>query len=912
MFNKNCRPMQTMQTERVELHLHTKFSAMDGLCDVDEAVRLAAEMGHAALAVTDYGVVQAFPQAMRALQKARESLPNFKIIYGSEVIFMPDSTGPFALNESEAPASFRMTLLAKTQEGLKNLYRIITESHCAGQEKSHCVPQALLERYREGLLLGSGCPKGALQQALAGGCSWARLRLLAQYYDYIELQPVLGVELYRRFLEMGRELHIPVVAVGNVHYLRASDAQGYAILRHIQGDAGAEEQPTLFLRTTEEMLEEFAFLGEQGAFDVVVRMPNQIAGLIDPDIQPIPQGKPLLPHIENSEISLRDTVWERARQMYGEPLASSVQARLQQELDGIFAAGHAAFFVAAQKLVEKSRQTGYPVISRGFVGASAVAFFAGITDINPLPPHYLCRSCHYTDFEPERSAADGLDLPPRNCPCCGEALSGDGHNIPFETFLGLDAQKLPDIDLNFSSEYQERAHRHAQEIFGNEKVFYAGTVSVIPEGTARQHVQRYFAEHDDPAREDDEKTGALVRLLSGVKRTSGLFPGGLFILPRGGDVHDYTPVQFQENSIGMHSTHLAFHDLQNVLPRLDLFGHDIPSVLYYLEKLTGIATADVPTNDAQVYSLLTSPAALGVTAQELGCETGTLGVPELDGSLIRHMLRQTQASGFGDLVKLAGLTHGAMTWLSHADSLLRSGRCTLSDVIATRDDVFLHLQNKGIGRERAFAIMEQVHKGHAARSGFGPGTESMLREHGMPDWYIDGCQIICYLVPKAHVVSYLIASVRLMWYKLYHPLAFYAAVFSVQGNRMDYDAALEGKETVRLSIRQLEGNEDRTYRENKLLDILRLVNEYFCRGFAFLPAELGKSFATVYEVSDGKLRLPYLAIGGVGMHAARQLEKKARPKVSYASLEDLRRQVGLSRLTIDALDEAGLLSGVGE
>ncbi|NLW78385.1 MAG: PolC-type DNA polymerase III [Ruminococcaceae bacterium] len=1110
----------TAKTPRVELHLHTRLSAMDALCDPGEVVRTAAAMGHKAVAITDHGVVQAYPEAMLACDAVRKTHPDFKVIYGSELYFVDDkvpvlaggaegnlagtrfvvfdieTTGlsprndaiteigavvveggevkerfhsfvdpgrpipkeiikltgitdemvagapPVAgvvanflafaqgavlvahnahdfdmrfIEEAARAAGLEFTLpaidtltlaqalytelrsyrldavakhlkippfnhhravddalalaaifvkmleeidarqvtrleklntgigsrralsrrnyhliaLVQNQTGLKNLYRIISESHLeyfsTGKSRGPRVPRSLLDRHREGLILGTACEAGELYRAILDDKKPEDLEMIAGYYDFLEIQPTGNnefllrdgrvesretLEAYnRQILELGRKLGKPVVATGDVHFMQPKDAVFRAILQAGMGFNDADNQAPLYYRTTDEMLAEFAYLGQDDAYDVVVAAPNQVANWIDPGVRPIPKGT-FTPKIEGSDEILRETTMENAYKRYGNPLPELVEKRLRQELDSIIKHGYAVLYVLAQKLVKNSEEHGYLVGSRGSVGSSAVANLAAISEVNPLPPHYLCPACQHSEFFTDGSVASGFDLPDKTCPVCGAKLMGDGHEIPFETFLGFDGDKEPDIDLNFSGEYQAQAHKYTEELFGKEYVYRAGTVSGLKDKTAFGYVKNYLDERGlvvSGAEQD-----RLIQGCTGVKKTTGQHPGGMVVVPADHDIYDFCPIQHPADSKekGVITTHFEFKYLHETLLKLDELGHDVPTMYKYLEDMTGIKMDDVPMNDPQVISLLVSTDALGVTSEDIQSETGTFGIPELGTGFVRQMLIEAQPKNFGDLIQISGLSHGTDVWSGNAQELIRNKTCTISDVIGTRDSIMTALLHKGVAPKTAFDVMELTRKGKVATGGFPDGVEADLRAHDVPQWYLESCRKIKYMFPKAHAVAYLISAIRMMWFKIYHPLAFYATYFTVRGQDIDYEAAVGGKKVAQQHIKQLTAKlrEEKTAKDEDTLASLQLVNEALARGFEFLPIELGKSSATRYGLEDGKIRLPFLSLRGVGITAATGLEEATNAGQQYLSIEELQSASGVSSAVIDALEKAGALS----
>ncbi|MDY3088094.1 MAG: PolC-type DNA polymerase III [Oscillospiraceae bacterium] len=925
--------------KRVELHLHTNMSAMDGMTSAKELVSRAIAWGHKAIAITDHGVVQAFPEACNTAAKA-----GIKIIYGMEGYLVDDDAFyddyGFGVDD-EIPAeyiekvraekTYHIIIIAKNTQGLKNLYKLITDSNLKFFKRRPRIPRHRLMQFREGLIIGSACEAGELYRALVDQKSDEDILRIASFYDYLEIQPngnnafMLRSqdERYERFktvedlenvdrqiIHIADKLGKMVVATCDVHFIDPGNAVFREILMTSMGFSDASQQAPLYFRTTEEMLAEFAYLGEEAAKEVVITNPNKIADLCESGMTPFPRGT-FPPSLEGADEDLTRICWERTKKDYGDPVPENVAKRLEKELKSIISNGFGVLYMIAQKLVQNSEEHGYYVGSRGSVGSSFVAHAAGISEVNPLPPHYICKKCKHSEFFMDGSVGSGYDLPPKDCPNCGIPMHRDGHDIPFETFLGFKGDKQPDIDLNFSGEYQFYAHRYTEELFGIDHTFKAGTIGTIADKTAYGFVKKWLEVKGITVNRAEEDR--LTKGCTGVKRTTGQHPGGMVVVPASNDAEDFTPIQHPADDVsgGLRTTHFDFHSLHDTILKLDNLGHDVPTLYRHLEDSTGINVFDVDICDPKLYELLTSPEPLGVTAEEIGCETGTLSLPELGTPFVRGMLMEAKPKNFSDMLQISGLSHGTDVWLGNAQELIKNGTCTISEVIGTRDNIMVYLMHKGLEPDMAFKIMEIVRKGNATKLLTEAHIKAM-KEHNVPDWYIDSCMKIKYMFPKAHAAAYVSAAMRLAWYKVYKPTEYYATYMTVRGEDLDTVAIMEGRGAVKQLMNSiLNKGHEATAKEENMYVAMQVVNEMMARGVEFLPIDLYKSHATVYKLEDGKIRLPFMSMAGTGESAAVAL-MKARDdgEGEYMSRDDLQQRAGISKSVMETLDACGALEGL--
>ena len=914
---------------RVELHCHTKMSAMDGMNDVDALVRQAADWDQPAVAITDHGVVQSFPDAAKEAGKLAKDGKPVKILYGVEGYLYSDedSIRVDGSIDYRKHGTYHIILLAKTQEGLKNIYKLVSYSHLNYFYRRPRIPRTVLEKYRDGIILGSACQAGEVYQAILQGKPEEELKKIASYYDYLEIQPLINdkfligdqkypdieseedlKQINRRIVRLADELGKPVCATTDAHYDEPESAIYRNILMAGMGFKDAEEGEGLYLRTTQEMMDEFSYLGDEDAYRVVVENTNKVADWIDDGIKPVPDEK-CPPKIPGAEETLHRTCYERAHAIYGDPLPERIQKRLDTELNSIIDNGYAVMYVSAQMLVKKSNEDGYLVGSRGSVGSSFAATMAGITEVNPLEPHYICPKCKHLEWGDMSKYDCGVDMPPKDCPECGTPMKRDGFTIPFATFLGFKGNKEPDIDLNFAGEYQPRAHRYVGEIFGEKNVFKAGTVGTVAEKTAYGYVKKFL---DETGKKTNRyEVERLAEGCTGVKRTTGQHPGGIIIVPDDHEIFEFCPIQHPANDTktDIITTHFDYHKIDQNLLKLDILGHNVPSMIRQLQDMTGIDPLEVDLSDRSVLSIFNGIEALDIKDPDYRFTHGTYAIPEFGTSFVRQMLDDVKPSRFEDLIRMSGFSHGTDVWLNNAQEYIRSGVATMREVISTRDDIMNYCMQKGIENETSFRIMEEVRKKNLTLT---EEHKQEMKEHGVPDWYIESCSKIKYMFPRAHAVAYVMMSFRMAWYKVHYPVEFYATYFTSVVQDFEADTILAGKQAVldRMDEIHKEGN-DAPAKEKDCLTVLEVAYEMYARGYEFLPPELGSSYAVKFWEKDGKVLLPFAAYNGIGETAAAAIVD-AYEEQPFMSIEECQARSGVGSTVIDLLRERGVFGDLPE
>ena len=846
--------------------------------------------------------------------------------------------------------SYHVIILAKNQTGRVNLYKLVSESHLDFYARRPRIPKSELSKYREGLIVGSACEAGELYQAILNDKSEQRISRIVNFYDYLEVQPLGNNEfmidspkitkvnseedlreINRKIIALGEKFNKPVVATCDVHFLNPEDEVYRRIIMAGKGFPDADNQPPLYLHTTDEMLEEFEYLGSAKAREIVIENPNRIADMIE-RISPVRPDK-CPPVIPDSDKTLREICYNKAHSMYGEELPPVVTERLERELNSIISNGFAVMYIIAQKLVWKSNEDGYLVGSRGSVGSSFVATMAGITEVNPLSPHYYCPNCHYSDFDSDEVRAYaggcGWDMPDKNCPECDTPLIKDGFDIPFETFLGFKGNKEPDIDLNFSGDYQSNAHKYTEVIFGAGQTYRAGTIGTLADKTAFGYVKNYYEERGQGKRPCE--INRIVGGCTGIRRSTGQHPGGIIVLPLGEDINSFTPVQHPANDMttDIITTHFDYHSIDHNLLKLDILGHDDPTMIKTLEEYISspamdneynetdhkFVATDIPLDDPDVMSLFHDTSALGIAPDDIGgCPVGCLGIPEFGTDFVIQMVVDTKPKTLSDLIRISGLSHGTDVWLNNAQDLIKSGKATISTAICTRDDIMTYLINKGLDSEESFTIMERVRKGTVAKGKCKewPDFKKDMIDHDVPDWYIGSCEKIKYMFPKAHAAAYVMMAYRIAYCKVNYPLAYYGAYFGIRANAFSYEKMCQGKEKLQYYINDYtRRSSSLTNKEQDEMKDMHIVQEMYARGFEFMPIDIYKAKATKFQIIDGKLMPPFSTIDGMGDKAAEAVEVAAKDG-PYLSRDDFRQRTKASKTVIDTMNDLGLFGELPE
>ena len=908
---------------RVELHCHTKMSDNDGFNEVSDIVAKAAYWGQPAVAITDHGVVQAFPDAAKEASKQAKMGREIKIIYGVEGYLYPDEDAMLedGTIDIKKNRTYHIIILAKNQAGLKNIYKLVSTSHIDYFYKRPRIPRSVLEAHREGLIIGSACEAGELYQAVVRGESDEELMRIASYYDYLEIQP-LGNNRFMiedgiaadeeelkannlKIIEIGDKLGKMTVATTDSHY----PTQDASIYRNIiMAGIGFRDTPSdsLYLRTTDEMMAEFDYLGDR-AEEVVITNTNKIADMVE-DVLPVPKGK-FPPKIAGAEDTLRESCYARAHEIYGDPLPPEIEERLETELSSIIGNGYAVMYIAAQMLVKKSNEDGYLVGSRGSVGSSFAATMAGITEVNPLAPHYICPECKHFEWTDEPGKYDvGYDMPEKACPECGARMKKEGLNIPFATFLGFKGDKEPDIDLNFAGEYQPVAHRYVGEIFGEKNVYKAGTVATIADKTAYGYVKHYV--EDNHLNVNKYDIDYLVKGCTGVKRTTGQHPGGIIVVPDDHEIYEFCPIQKPANKrdIDVITTHFDYHKIDENLLKLDILGHDVPQLIRHLQVMTGVDPMQIPLDDPKTLSIFTSLDELHIKNENYKFVHGTYAIPEFGTNFTRQMLDDIHPTTVSALIKMSGFSHGTAVWTGNAQDLLRNGTATIDEVISCRDDIMNFLIKKGLPNSDAFKIMEIVRKNRVLSE----EQLQMMKDHGVPEWYIWSCETLQYMFPRAHAAAYVMMSIRMAWFKVNYPEHFYAAWFTSKVDNFDADTAVLDIPAVERRMEEIEklGN-TATAKQKEQLIVYEVVHEAMSRGYSFTEPVLGVAEPCRFCVVDGKIMMPFNAVNGIGDTAAESLTEAFKEK-PFNTLDDVRSRTRLTGTNIDDLKKHGLFAGLPE
>ena len=898
------------EKKRVELHCHTKMSSLDAVMAPTELVCTAALWGHKAVAITDHGVVQAFPEAAVAGKKF-----GIKVIYGMEGYLIDDSKPV-----DEKGNNFHIIILAKNYIGLRNLYKLVSISHIKHYKKRPRIIREDIIKYREGLMLGSACEAGELFRAVIAGKKDDELRKIGEFYDYFEIQPISNNEFMvknghvsdcdklkefnKKIIFLGDTMNKVVLATTDAHFLNKEDEIYRSIILSAKNMENFADSNPLYYRNTEQMLKEFEYLGKDKAKEIVITNTNLIAGQID-SLQPIP-SELYIPKINGAQEEILRIAHKTAMEIYGEKLPYIVSERLEYELQAIINHGYAVLYYIAYKLVKKSNLDGYLVGSRGSIGSSFVATITGITEVNPLPPHWVCPFCKKSEFIVDGSFTNGFDLPDKKC-CCGNLMKKDGHDIPFAVFMGFKKNKVPDIDLNFSGEYQSQIHKYTEKLLGKENVFRAGTISTVADKSAEAFTRAYFKKRRIFASEAYIKSCSEKCI--GVKRTTGQHPGGLMVIPHGVDIHEITPIQYSAEAIDrdITTTHFDYHSIHNALVKLDNLGHDAPTIIKHLQELSGFDVSNIPFNDPYTLSLFNSTKAINLTSEQLqGCSVATLGIPEFGTSFVRQILEVIRPKQFSDLVRIAGFSHGTDVWFSNAKDLIDNKIGKINEIVSSRDDIMNFLMKKGLDREHAFNIMEQVRKGQGLKK----EDIKVMKAIKVKDWYVNSCNKIKYLFPKAHAVAYVIMAFRIAYFKVHYPLAFYAASFSVKTGDFDAEKICNGLNRLQQEYEMiLQKGTEASQKEKACMPLMELAMEAYLRKIEFTKINLNESHSFKFKIKGDRLLPPLAALNGVGENAASNIiaARKERP---FTSIRDLQSRAHLNKVVIEVFDVNGILDGL--